>query len=264
MDPARIIELSFSPCGTTEAVAHAAAVKLSEKYNVKLEKIKFTALADRAEIKNFTEGDLLVVASPTYAGKIPNKIMPDFKEKIKSQGAKAVAIVTYGNRSFDNSLAELKAILKANGFAVVAGAAVVTEHSMVHIAAGKPTAEDLAKVAEFAGKIKMDSEPEVPGDADAPYYVPKLENGEPAKFLKAHPKTDTEKCIKCGVCAKGCPMGSISSEDFSEVSGVCIKCQACVTHCKQGAKYFDDEQLLSHIKMLQQNFADVKESYFFL
>ena len=85
--------------------------------------------------------------------------------------------------------------------------------------------------------------------------MPKGVDGLPAKFLKAKPLTDMEKCTKCGICAKVCPLGSISFEDFSEVSGICIKCQACVVKCPEGAKYFDDAAFLSHVKMLEQNFT---------
>ena len=58
-------------------------------------------------------------------------------------------------------------------------------------------------------------------------------------------------------------MGSISREDFRTVTGVCIKCQACVRKCTRKAKYFEDEAFLSHVAMLEQNFADRKENALF-
>ena len=263
MTPKRVVELSFSPCGNTSKVAHIVAEELAKKYNIELVVDKFTLPKEREALRTFSESDLLVIASPTYAGKLPNKILPDFQEKIKADGAKAIAIVTYGNRSFDNSLAELLKTLKTNGFSVPGAAAIVTEHSMSHIAKGRPNAEDAAELKKFANSIDLDLEASVIGDADAPYYVPKQENGEPAKFLKAVPKTDADKCINCGLCASLCPMGSINSDNTNEIIGVCIKCHACVNGCKEGAKYFDDEQLLSHIRMLQNTFAERKENTFF-
>ena len=92
-----------------------------------------------------------------------------------------------------------------------------------------------------------------------PYYVPQGEDGQPAQFLKAKPVTDAGKCTKCGICAKVCPMGSVSAQDFSEVPGICIKCQACVVKCPEGAKYFDAPGFLSHVRMLEQNFTARKE-----
>ena len=104
----------------------------------------------------------------------------------------------------------------------------------------------------------------MPGDAEAPYYVPKGEDGSPAKFLKAKPLTDLSKCLHCGACAAHCPMGSIDSSDTSNVPGICIKCQACVRGCKQGAKYFEDAAFLSHVRMLEQNFATPEKENLYL
>ena len=106
--------------------------------------------------------------------------------------------------------------------------------------------------------------PQIPGDAAAPYYVPKGTDGQPAKFLKAKPLTDMEKCTKCGDCVKLCPVGSINPADVADVPGICIKCQACIRGCKAGAKYFDDAAFLSHVAMLEQNFTARKENEFFL
>ena len=104
----------------------------------------------------------------------------------------------------------------------------------------------------------------VDGDADAPYYVPKGMDGQPAKFLKAVPKTHEELCIRCGACARLCPMGSIDPEEPGNVTGICIKCQSCIRGCPQQAKYFDDPAFLSHVAMLEENFAEPKKNHKYL
>ena len=68
---------------------------------------------------------------------------------------------------------------------------------------------------------------------------------------KAKPLTDGDKCIGCGTCANVCSMGSIDPSDVTSVPGICIKCQACVTHCPKDARYFDDPDFLSHVRMLE-------------
>ena len=88
-----------------------------------------------------------------------------------------------------------------------------------------------------------------------PYYVPKGLDGQPAKFLKAVPKTHEDLCIRCGACARLCPMGSIDPEEPGNVTGICIKCQSCIRGCPQQAKYFDDPAFLSHVAMLEENFC---------
>ena len=78
------------------------------------------------------------------------------------------------------------------------------------------------------------------------------EDGTPARFLKAKPVTDMETCDGCGRCTAVCPMGSIDRTDPGLVSGICIKCQACILHCPRHAKYFTDEDFLSHVRMLEK------------
>ena len=104
----------------------------------------------------------------------------------------------------------------------------------------------------------------VPGDAEAPYYVPKGTDGQPAKFLKAKPLTDPSRCTNCGACARVCPMGAIDPSDVCSVPGTCIKCQACVRKCTKHAKYFDDAAFLSHVAMLEQHFTEPKKNEVFL
>ena len=102
------------------------------------------------------------------------------------------------------------------------------------------------------------------GDAPvAPYYIPLGEDGQPAKFLKAKPQTDLDKCDHCGKCAAVCPMGSIDPKNTDEVPGICIKCQACIKYCPKGAKYFDDPRFLSHKAMLEKNYQRTAESEIF-
>ena len=83
--------------------------------------------------------------------------------------------------------------------------------------------------------------------------------------MKAKPVTDPDKCVKCGLCARLCPMGSIDPNDVSNVAGKCIKCCACVKKCPKGAKYFDHEGYLYHQHELEDQYAGRRaESKIFL
>ncbi|MBR2188685.1 MAG: hypothetical protein IJ860_04665 [Eubacterium sp.] len=101
----------------------------------------FTLPAQRSERLQFLKEDLVVIGFPTYAGKLPNKILPDLKKQILGTDTHAVALVTFGNRSFDNALAELCAVMSGNGFRVIGAAAVPTEHAFLSSAAYRALAE---------------------------------------------------------------------------------------------------------------------------
>jgi len=268
----RVVRVCFSPTGGTDKVTSALAEALAEQLGLPLEHRGFTRPAERAELLTFTREDLVVVGSPTYAGRLPNKILPDFRTKLRGNGALAVAAVTFGNRSYDSSLAELRAVLAEDGFHTVAAGAFACRHAFTdELAYGRPGWSDLFEIKTFAkqiaGKVKSGAElppVQVPGDPDAPYYIPKGTDGSPVNFLKAKPRTNLSKCTNCGACARLCPMGAIDPKNVASVPGTCIKCQRCVRKCTKGAKYFDDPAFLSHVAMLEANFREPRENEVFL
>ena len=271
MEIKKVYALYFSPAGTTRKLTDTLAAALAASFEVEIETIDITNPAAREETHAFAAGELVVCGSPTYAGKLPNKLLPYWKGSLQGNGALAVALVTFGNRAFDNSLAELCACLGADGFHTVGAGAFACRHVFSDVlAAGRPDKDDFAELAKLGAAVatriakanEYPAPPEVPGDADAPYYIPKGADGEPKNFLKAKPKTSDE-CIQCGVCVAVCPMGSIDPQDVSSVPGLCIKCHACVRECPMGAKYFDDEAFLSHKAMLEQNFQRRAEAKWF-
>ena len=268
-----IYAVYYSATGTTDRTVNTFADALAEQFGVPVKRIPFTKPADRAREYSFSEGDLVVVGTPTYAGRMPNKIMPDFRDHLRGNGALAVPVVLFGNRAYENSLAELRTLLEANAFHTVAAAAFVGQHAFATaLAEGRPDYSDRQEMKKFAKSIydkviNLTGESaliKVPGDPEAPYYVPKCLDGQPARFLKAKPQTNLSKCTNCGACARQCPMGAIDSNRVAEVPGICIKCQSCVHRCTRHAKYFDDPAFLSHKAMLEQQFTEPKENEFFL
>ena len=107
MNIKRICVLYFSPTGGTEKIARLAAGNLAEKLGLEPEFIDFTRPENRQAEYRFQADGLLVMASPVYAGRLPNKLMPEYKAKILGDATPAIPICVFGNRSCDEALREL-------------------------------------------------------------------------------------------------------------------------------------------------------------
>lgn len=262
----------FSPAGHTQKVVRQIADTLAQGLSCATEEDDFTLPEARNHTRTYAPDDLVVFGMPTYAGRVPNKALPFLQTLFAGNNTPAVAVVTFGNRSYDESLKELCTELSAHGFSVSCCGAFVCAHAMSKtLAAGRPDAEDKAKMKTLAEevlqKVRHAEAPEAVcihafDNAEVgPYYRPLEENGEPANFLKAKPVTDRTLCDNCGICARVCPMGSIDAADVTQTPGICIKCHACVKKCPVRAKSFDDASLASHIRMLETTYARRAESF---
>lgn len=282
----KIWAASFSPTGGTEHIVSLLAEEMGKCLKLPVHKISFTLPDERKKSCTFTEEDLLILGTPVYAGRIPNKILPDVDRSFEGNGTLAVAVSVFGNRNYDDGLMELALLLENHGFCVAAAAAAAARHAFSDdIGAGRPDKQDeeelrvfarraAEKIREFSGEEKIVSGNKSSCGVSAlqitghnpvgPYYTPLRADGQPAKFLKAKPVTDENLCNRCGTCAQVCPMGSISREDPSVVNGICIKCQACIRACPTQAKHFEDEDFLSHVEMLREHYTRRAANAFFL
>lgn len=268
----------FSPTGNVRRAMEWLTQAIGTRLGVEASYWDCTLPAARQEIHTYRPCDLLLVGTPVYAGRIPNKLLSFLQSGFVGDQTAVVLVCAYGNRSFGDTLTELRDTFQAAHFIPLAAAALVSEHAFVpELATGRPNDTDQAELVAFADSLvaklaawdtTWPTEPvslAVPGNSPVgAYYTPLRQDGQPAVFLKAKPKTNTASCTRCGVCATVCPMGSIDPQDITNVSGLCIKCQACVTHCPHSAKYFDNADFLSHCAMLRENYTAHKDNAFFL
>lgn len=271
---ARVVAMYFSPTNTTKKVTEEIAGVLADNLNCEQCVVDFTLPGVREYVQTFSKRDLVIFGTPVYAGRVPNVLLK-YIRTVQGGGALAVPVVLFGNRNYDDALAELQALLGEDGFLPVAAGAFVGEHSFSRIlGAGRPDEEDMAVVRKFAGdiykKLMKDGVPEsfqpleVGGEYPSRgYYQPRDRQGKPVDIRKVKPKT-SEACDDCKLCVKVCPMGSISFDDVREFTGICIKCGSCIKKCPMCAKYFDAESYLYHQHELEEEYARRAEPSLFL
>ena len=241
----------FSPTGGTKNVADA----ITAGFSVPVAEMDLTK-ADSAV--TLGENDGLMAVLPVFAGRVP-QISLERLSALKGNGQKAVAVVVYGNREFDDALLETRDALEANGFRVIAAAAFIAEHSMYRsIASGRPDEEDQALCRRFAADVMAKE------DDAAPVQVP---GNRPYKELKPaafHPAA-SEGCTKCGICARQCPVGAIPMDDPSQTNNdLCINCMGCVAACPASSRALPDVFLAMITQMLNQNASGYKKPSIFL
>ena len=265
----------FSPTGGTRQVAQHLGDRLGALLGAEVEYHSYTLPREREELPQVEAGDVVVWATPVYAGRIPNKTLDYVRCSARANGNPAVALVTFGNRAYDNALAELVGLMEVGGMKPVGAAAMVTRHAFSDtLGAGRPNGEDLAELDRFAANVATKLlthnskllTVSVPGEAHPEkYYTPLKTNNAPAGFLKAKPSCNSALCTRCGECMEVCPMGSIGAKDgMPTFDGICIKCQACRSSCPTGAIAFTDPEYLSHVAMIERTFAAAKRAEFFV
>ena len=241
----------FSPTGGTKKVADAIAAGFGTP-TVEMD------LTRADESVTLGKNDALMAVLPVYAGRVP-QISLERLSALKGSGQKAVAVVVYGNREFDDALLETKNALEEGGFQVIAAAAFIAEHSIVRsIAAGRPDAEDEALCRQFAADVM--AKLENPAPVNVPGNDPYVEL-KPSAF---HPVAD-ETCVKCSVCAEQCPVGAIPLDDPSHTDNErCINCMRCVASCPMNSRALPELFRAMITKMLNENAAGYKEPVVFL
>ena len=112
----RVCAVYFSAVKSTRFIVEKLAKEIAEKLSVGTESIDFTLPSSRTILTEFDSETLVVFGTPTYAGRVPNKVLPFVQNLFKGNNTPTVPIVTFGNRSYDSALTELCNELKANQF----------------------------------------------------------------------------------------------------------------------------------------------------
>lgn len=241
------VEIIFSPTGGTEKVSHILGAHWSEN----------TAKIDLGDANaDFSQyvingEDQVLIAMPSFGGRAPAVAIERLKQ-IAGNGAKCTLVCVYGNRAYEDTLAEMEDAAKACGFRVVAAVAAVAEHSiMPQYASGRPDASDKKQLEQFAGK------------AEAVGFIPGNRPYKKAGGAGLVPKAD-KRCTKCGLCARNCPVQAIDPESLIADSKKCIACMRCVKQCPENARKVNSAMVAAASLALKKVCSVRKENELFL
>ncbi len=245
----KMYNLFFSPTNTTKTVLHF----LNKSFDMKFEDIELTSYQNNNTVKIFSKEDVVFIGVPSYAGRVPITFAGRLLRNIKGNGAKAVLVVTFGNRAYDDTLIELKDLTKNCDFKVIAATAIVTQHSLVpDFGKGRPDNEDKKEILEWINVVKeklMISNDNTKIDIIVP-------GNRPYKKVKAMPlapAVNSSDCLHCGACSIACPTNAIDNRTYICDASKCISCICCVNICPVNCRFVEPEilnKLKAHLEPL--------------
>ena len=217
--------ITFSPTGSTLRVAQAIANGIGTQTQA----IDLSLPHSRDTV---CLSPLAVIAMPVYAGRVPSVAVERLRE-LSSRRAKAITVVVYGNRAYEDALLELNDEVEELGFDIIASAAVVAQHCVVpNLATGRPNEEDLEELRTFGLTVKARLEKGM----IQPINVPGNRPYRDGMTVSATPIVG-EGCVGCRTCVTKCPTQAISMSDPKSTDlSKCILCMRCVNVCPARAR----------------------------
>lgn len=223
-----VYEIYFSPTGGTKKVSNI----LTEQLGDEVIAVDLTMNQTKHQNVKIEQDDIAVISVPSYGGRVPNIAVKRLLT-LKGNGARAIIVCVYGNRAYEDTLVELKDTAQNAGFQVIAAVSAIAEHSIARqFAAGRPDKQDRQQLLKFSEEIKKKISSDNIKEPDIPGHRPYKKAGGAGLVPKP-----SKECLKCGACAKECPVQAIDMNNPKKVNGnLCISCMRCVSVCPNGAR----------------------------
>lgn len=243
------VKLAYcSPTGTTVN----AGILLAKAISDDVELIDQTSYASREKTIEFDSDDLVIVIGPTYGGQ--NPVVDNLWTNLKGNDTPCIVASCFGNRACEMGLTLSQDIVKNNGFNVIGGIKIVTDHVFGGmLGRGRPDYKDQEQIEEFAELIKekitsgSPAPVTIEGKPDATVFQNYAPVGAifPAWEKKVYVE---ENCIHCGTCAAECTAGAIDAETLEINDDICLHCQRCTMVCAYRGRHFELDRSFEYEK----------------
>lgn len=229
--------LYFSGTGNSKYAAEKVAELIGD------EPVSLNALIKAGDSSEIDAGGRLVIATPTYAWRIPN-LVRDWIEKTPFVNAGKVWFVMTCGSEIGNADRYNRALCEEKGFEYMGTLQVrMPENYLAMFPV--PGEEKCREIIAAADPVIKDGAELIAGGKGFPKPrcngYDRLMSGPVNKlFYKTAVKPGAfraeDKCIGCGLCEKLCPTNSIRLEAGRPVwSSGCTHCMACISHCPKEA-----------------------------
>lgn len=254
----KVSQIIFSPTGGTEKVTEI----ITKEWGMPVRKIDLSNAETDYSSLGFEKDDIAIIAVPSYGGRVPMLAVQRISG-IHAEQTPCVIVCVYGNRAYEDTLAELQDAAEKSGFKVVAAIAAIAEHSIMHqYAAGRPDVKDKNELSRFAREIleKINGSP-------AGMSTPQIPGNRPYKKaggVGLVPKV-SDNCTNCGLCARQCPAQAISQGNPKATdSKKCISCMRCVVQCPQSARKVNGAMVSAAALAMKKACSTRKENELFI
>lgn len=202
---------------------------------------------ESAEAIKALEGDELILAYPTMFSNIPY-LVRDFINKNQNEwkGKKIFLITTMGLFAGDGTGCAAR-LLKKYGAVITGGIQIIMPDSIGDCKALKKSEEQNRAIVKKAEQrvttiAKQMKEGKYPQEGlsfwahMAGLFGQRLWFYNKAMSYTDKLKINPDKCVGCGICAKGCPTQNIKIVDGKAVANAqCTMCYRCVSYCPKQA-----------------------------
>lgn len=238
--------------------------EIASQFEKPIKEYDITSDVPKYDISLDSDGDLLIVGVPSYAGRVPEMAARSLK-RFLGNNTPVIIVCVYCNRAYDDTLIEMKDIVEAHGFKLVSAAAVIAQHSIFpKMAEGRPDADDMEKLYEFAVNSKELLSRISKKSAVSRLMVKGNRPYRDTKPIPLHPEGSKSKCTSCHACAKMCPVGAISMEEpYKTNEKKCISCGRCIVVCPEHARHFGGLLYKAASWKFEKNYAEPKQPEFF-